>query len=330
MEGKYLKMPITPLKRQDDLSLRLNPLNSMREEQSSLNCGLHKNFGCESLSKTPPPSKTSKEILSSLLSSAEQENAQPVNEEEKPFTTPIPREPQLEKPLTPLSFDIPRSKNVQKNEPSLTQEEFDLVLQQMSSKTLEDIVASICTSQLDLEHIHAKTVETTHTRYLAFQKTQQRLLQDIQDILMKDEKMLSHLKTGQAVALTASFLAGIAAAAVSFGLLAPAAAAIGQIAGASAAAMFVSTATTISTVGPAATASLSGLTTVSRMYIQHQTNEHRAESEERQHNERYLNERLEDTRNRLSTISETDEAFKEHWHKLSKRLRIMLKIILRK
>lgn len=330
MEGEYLKMSITPSKIHDDLSSQLNTLNFNREELSSSDCGLHTNFACESLSKTPPLSKNSKEILSSLLSSAQEEQTQLENVEKHVPTTPLPREPQLEKPLEPLAFDIPRSKNVQKNEPSLTQEEFDLVLQQMSSKSLEDIVSSICTSQLDLEHIHAKTVETTHTRYLAFQKTQQRLLQDIQNILMQDEKVLSHLKTGQAVALTASFLAGIAAAAVSLGLLAPAAAAIGQIAGASAAAMFVSAATTISTVGPAATASLSGLTTVSKMYIQHQTNEHRAEGEERQHNERYLNERLEDTRNRLSTIAETDEAFKDHWHKLSKRLRIMLKIILRK
>lgn len=275
-------------------------------------------------SKTP-----AEELLFTLRSQAyeEPQNISPLNQSDENSPKPLSRIPQLEKPII-RNFDIPNCKA--KKVKSLDSDELISGLQLLSPQSIEEIVTAICIAQLDLEKEHVKTVETTQSKYLEFQKAQQKLLQDIREILMKDENVLAYFKTGQAVALAAGIVAGIAAAAISFGLLAPAAGVIATIAGSTAGSIFFSIASTIGVIGPAATAGLSGLTFSGHAYMKYQTGEHQAEGERTQHIERYLNERLEDTRNRLSTIAENDGAFKEHWLQLLKRANILRKLIFRK
>lgn len=316
--------------RTDSMTSENSQLNEINDaclsEQNPQSCTLDALFANDVVFSQ----KTPKELLSTLqshISSQDLENEIPSNQISENSPKPLSRIPQLEEPLN-QHFDIPLCKT--KKRQSLGSEELISGLQLLSPQSIEEIVTAICLAQLDLEKEHVKTAESTHTKYLEFQKAQQKLLQDIREILMKDENVLAYFKTGQAVALAAGLVAGIAAAALSFGLLAPAAGVIATIAGSTASSIFFSVASTIGVIGPAATAGLSGLTLGGHAYMKYQSGEHKAENEKTQHIERYLNERLEDTRNRLSTIAENDGAFKEHWFQLLKRATIMLKLIFRK
>lgn len=204
------------------------------------------------------------------------------------------------------------------------------ILAQMSEQTLESVMFIVFKAMLELEKENAKSTETTFTKYIDYQKLQQNVLQEIKDVLMKDEKIAKRLETVQTYAAAAALLSGVAMAAVSFGLLAPVGGFIGATIGASAGSAFVAAATAVGTIGPPVTAGLTGLTLGSKAYFKRRMQEDQAKHEEFSYKDKYYNSRLDDMRARLWTISEADGAFKEHWIRALKRLDRMRKLVLKK
>ncbi len=270
------------------------------------------------------PEKTSSSKLLSAASSEKMEMANP---------EPISPVPTLEQPdhippdLQAGQF-LPLQKKPTKN--LLTPSQITEGLALMSERTIESIMYVIFKAQIELEKESANIAEGTFAKYLAFQKLQQKVLQEIKDILAKDETVASYFGKAQTFMMAAGFLSGVTMAAMSFGLLGPTTGFIRALAGQMAADVFMATATAIGTIGPAVTAGLTGLTLASKTYFQMRFNEDKAKHEEYQHQEKYYDSRSDDSRERLMTIAEADGVFKECWIRLLKRCDKMRQIVLKK
>lgn len=216
------------------------------------------------------------------------------------------------------------------SQPTLTPTDIARGLAVMSEHTIEAIMAVIFKTQIELEKENANIAEKTFSKYLDFQKMQQKVLQEIKEILEKDENVANHLQTAQKITLVASFISGIAMAAMSFGLLGHVGRFIGDTVGRQAAATFMFIASSLGTIGPSMSAGLTGLTMGTKSYFQSRTNEHKAKHEEYEYKDRYYNDCVENSRNRLVTTAETDSVFKEHWIRFLRRLDKMRKIVFKK
>jgi hypothetical protein len=335
-----------PLQREDSPS---EPLDK-EKELSDASLGLHQVFNQDTLNQVPQeilsqavemealtptlwskilswwkePEKTpaSQPLPSSSIDALEMINPKPIN--------PVPAlEPPDNIPADLQAAQFPSvSKQTTKN--LLTPSQITEGLALMNERTIESIMFILFKAQIELEKENANIAEGTFSKYLDFQKLQQKVLQEIKDILVKDEKVAEYFGKAQTLTMAAGFITGLAMAAMSFGLLGPVAGFIGTAAGPLAANTFMATATTIGTIGPAVTAGLTGLTWGSKMYFQMRFNEDKAKHEEYQYQEKYYDHRSDDSRERLMTIAEADSVFKECWIRLLKRSDKMRKIVLKK
>lgn len=192
----------------------------------------------------------------------------------------------------------------------LTPSEIGEGLVRMSQHSLDSILFIIFQAQLEWEKEHANTAEKTFSKYVDFQKLQERILQDIKDVLVKDEQTAKHFKTAQNITLGASLISGLIAAAAQYGFLKNHPLAV--------------------TVSSIITASFTGLTMAAKTYFQRRMNEHQAEHEGYEHRNQYYGSLITDARERLMTIAEADNAFKERWAQHLRRLSKMQKIAFKK
>lgn len=318
-------------------SVVLNSLSSV--EQASLHdnegitppsptsFGRHHTHGKDSLSaKQETPSSPSLWNRFSAWwngSSSPVTAATPLQEAVKPLSATPPLEP----PTASLIQDkLPPSPTAPKWKLTSIEEG----IAQMSQHSIDAILFIISEAQLDLEKEHAKIAETTHTKYIAFQQAQQKILHEIKDVLLKDEKVLNYFKTAQNVTLAAATIAGLAAAATAMGVLVPATALVGATCGAAAEMIFWNAATIMATTGSAAAAGMSGLTTAGKLYAETSANARRAAHERHQHRDRYLDGCLENSRNRLGGIHENSTSFQDLWLQQLKRLDVLRKMILKR
>lgn len=229
----------------------------------------------------------------------------------------------LEAELPPISKKTPLKS-------SLTSGEMSEALALMSQQTIEAVMFIIYKAQIELEKDNAYTTEGTFSKYLAYQKKQQEVLQEIKDVLVKDENVANKLATAQNITAAAAIISGVAAAAMSFGLLGPVGGFVGAALGQTAAGLFMGAATAIGTYGPAVTAGLTGLTLGSKAYFKRRTNEDKAKHEEFSFKDKYYNDRLEDMRTRLTDISQKDDVFKENWIRSLKRWNKLIQLLSKK
>lgn len=190
----------------------------------------------------------------------------------------------------------------------LSSREVEEAITMMSERSIESIMFIIFKTQIQLEKENANVAEGTFSKYLDFQKTQQKILMEIKDVLVNDDKIAQFLGKAQNVALFAQVIAGIAAVAVSYGVLAPL---IGFISTSAAAGL------TVTTMG-------------GKAYFQRQMNEHKAGHEAYTHYNQYYTQRADDSRERLMSTAEADSVFKERWIQLLRRSDKMRKLVLKK
>jgi|GEM_PF-2794128 len=226
---------------------------------------------------------------------------------------PIHPTPTLEAPDSiPTDLEVarfsPPSPKIQKNRSSVTEIEEALAL--MSDQTIESIMFILAKAQIELEKENAHVAEGTFAKYVDFQKLQQKVLQEIKDALMKDERIAQKLKYTHNVVAAATLLAGLAGAVIVFGISPPAI--VSYLAN-----------------GPAI-AVANALSLSAKAYFQYRFNQDKAKHEEYNHRDKYYNDRLDDSRNRLIATAESDSAFKEHWIRFLKRSDKMRKIVLKK
>lgn len=316
------------------------------EMKIAIGYGLHRTFRQDQLSSPSPltsptsqnenplpPSPSFWNSIANWWRGKSNQQSLPLNEKKRaPSPKPLDSTPLLDAPsfdsedLQNLQLPAAPTKQMKKWMPSDVSEGLNL----MSQHSLDAIISIICHMQLELEKEHVKVADSTFSKYLQFQKTQQTVLQEIKDVLVKDAGVLNYFKTAQNVAMAAGAIAGIAAAAAAAGVLLPVSAFITSAVGVKAGDLFLSTATKMGTIGPSVTAGLTGLSAGSKMYFEHRSNQHRAEHEEHQHRDRYYNARTDDTRNRLADIHGNSGAFEELLFKQLKRLNILRKIVLKR
>jgi len=231
----------------------------------------------------------------------------------------------------------PAAKNKSSRQ-TLTSSEVVEAASLMSQRTIEEIMCIIMKGQIELEKENALVAESTFTKYQNIKKLREKVLEEIKDALIKDEQVLKKCKTVQNVALVASFICGIAAAAVSFGALAPAGAALGGLVGALAGATagnlasagFLFAGTQLATYGPVVAAGLTGLATGAKAYSKRRLNEDQGNHEQFSHQDKYTSDRIEDAQERLMTVADADQVFKESLIQIIKRLNKMTQLVMQK
>lgn len=220
--------------------------------------------------------------------------------------------PELEPPasipddLKNIKFpSIPKKVN---NHVKLSSSDVEEAIALMSERSIESIMFLIFKMQIELEKENANVAEGTYSKYVDFQKMQQKVLLEIKDVLVNDEKMAQRFGIAQNITLAAQFLAGIVAVAVSYSVLAPL---VGFLSSSAAAGL------TVTTMG-------------GKAYFQRQMNEHKAGHETYTHYNQYYIQRADDSRERLMTTAEADSVFKERWIQLLRRSDKMRKLVLKK
>lgn len=231
--------------------------------------------------------------------------------EEAPKEKPIYFTPVLEAPpLSPSEYDeinnlppLPK-----KFSASLKMKESELIegLSLMSSKTLEEVMFIIMQGQIELEKENANTAEKTFIQYHEAKKLHDKVVEKVKETLKKDEKLAGYFNTGKKIALASSFICAMA----SFGASIPVMA-------------------MIASYGPAAAAAAAALTG-SSAYFERQFKEDKAKHEELGHTSKRTDERLDEICNRLGSIAETDNAFKERLTQFIKKFNTMTLSVIKK
>jgi hypothetical protein len=187
----------------------------------------------------------------------------------------------------------------------LTSQEIREGLSLLSERSIESILFIIFKAQIQLEKENACVAETTFSKYLDFQKLQQKILLEVKEVLDHDKEIAQRFKTTEAIAF---YLAGIAAAVVSMGIVGP----------------FWSFFSTAMSAG------LVGLTLGTKAYFKKFMNDHKAEHELFTHRDRYYSDRTDNARQYLTEAAKADNAIKETWVRLLKRNDKMRQLVLKK
>lgn len=194
---------------------------------------------------------------------------------------------------------------------SFNQSDITETIASLKDKTIDEIVAIVMQEQMELEKENALVAENTLSTYQKYKKLHENTLPKIKEALSKDEKVLAHCKTAQNVAVVASCICGALAATVTFGVFAP----VGILA-------------TIAAYGPVAAAALVGIGSGARAYSERRLDEDKADFMKFNHQDKLTLERMEEAKEHLQRISESDQAFKETFLKQIKSLNKMTRLVL--
>jgi hypothetical protein len=210
----------------------------------------------------------------------------------------------------------PGTKKIDQKERLTNQQLYEAATSSMSDRTIEQIMFIIFKAQLELEKENANCAEKTFSKYQDLRKVYEKMLPQIKDALERDVRVMDYFKTAQNIAFYASAIAGVAALCVASG----------------GAAFLPALAVTLITVaGPALTATLTGLTLIPKAIYQRMLDQDQAKKEEFNYQDKYYTDRIDDSRERLVTISEADNEVKNRWITLLlKRLQKMNKLVLEK
>lgn len=298
--------------------------------------GRHQVFQKDTLGTTPQPAKVASKtidlekqnptIWNKLFSWAYQTELkgqvqnQAANKATAKKPDPIDHVPPLEKPDNfPADLEGIKLPPVPLNRTSrkpLTQEQMMEGFSHMSDQTIEQIMFIVMKGQLELEKENANVAENTFTKYQNIRKLRQKVLEEIKDVLAKDEKFLGWAKTAQSAAFVASFVCSLFTAGVTI------ASAIGfPPAGIPLA---------IATYAPVVAAGFIAVTKGTTAYTERRFNEDQAQHTAFRHLDKSTSDLIEEAQERLIAISDTDQVFKERLIKQLKRITKMNQIVLQR
>lgn len=237
---------------------------------------------------------------------------------------PISPVPALDEPdsipadLAAAKLPAASKKAAEKNK--LSQSELIEGLSLMSKHTIEQIMFIILKAQTELEKENANIAEGTFSKFQDFKKLQQKILEEIKDVLANDEKIAGRFNTAKSIAVAATSICAFAGAVVTCGTLFPLIipAALVAFAGPFAA------------VGMPMTAGCTALISGSNIYFKRRADEDRAKHTQLNHQDKYYTDRLDDSRERLIATAEADNVFKERWINLIKRFHKMSQLVSQK
>lgn len=216
---------------------------------------------------------------------------------------PVLDEPEVDFRLNPT---LPSQ---QKNANStLTLEQLGEATALMSDETISNIMQIILRAQFELENETAVTQESTFAHYRKLKDAQIKILQEVKDALVKDERVASYLGTAQNIAMAATFVCQVATATGWLNTLGPVA----------------------TTVILAVTAGATALVSGTKAFFNRRTDENKAQFSTISHHNQFLSQLNEESREHLVATAENDNAFKEKLIYLIRRLRKMNSIMLKK
>ncbi len=174
----------------------------------------------------------------------------------------------------------------------------------MSSLTMEQVAAIVLRAQLEIEKDRAITVQDSFSKLHDLRKIHQKTIEQVKDVLMKDEKVMGHFQTAQSVAKFASVVVAILA--------------IGVTAAASGGFAVPALFSSISTIGTYATAGITALVHGGKAYSESQMNQRKATLTDSQHKDQRFDDQLSSHSDKMKDIAESDAHFSEHLMNLLK------------
>ncbi|MBA2368640.1 MAG: hypothetical protein H0V82_06415 [Candidatus Protochlamydia sp.] len=220
---------------------------------------------------------------------------------------PIQTTPELDRPELPpnasLEGVVPKMtpqlllKAGKKDE--ISEKEIVLALSEMSSKTIDEVIAIVLKAEMELARDGAEIAEDSYSRLSKVRKLQEKTLDEIRDALQKDSNLLGKLNTANKIALAASFIAAAAGLIVAFSICPafalPALPAIAMVA----------------EIGIPATALAAGMTTAGKGYANYRGKQDKAKLESHRHEMTKSSESADNYREQLVTHGESESHYKE-------------------
>jgi len=179
---------------------------------------------------------------------------------------------------------------------------------QLSTQTLEAVLAIVMRAQIELDKEMAATTQTSYDQLERVNELRRRTLEEIKTEVAKDKNIAKGFNTAQKVAGVAVGVCAVASIIVATGLLGPA-----------------GTAATVLAWGSAITAVFSGVATAGKAYANYRTGQDESKFTLMNHQETQTNLYLDNIHQRIERLAETDQAANEHLIKLCKRLHRMSK-----
>ena len=259
-------------------------------------------------------------IKSSTVSAPAETTPSPAAKTEPISLVPVLDNPEivrndLKPPLLPqpsLPQPSPAANKSNQNE-KISHKEVMEALSLMSDRTIEDIMRIILKAQFELEKENAAVAEGTYSKFQNLKKAKEKMLEEIKDVLEKDENRMWLVGGAQNVAVFANVICGVATFLVAVGFpYFPA---------------FMAGATM---VAPIATAALTAITTGARAYFERKGDEHKAKHDLSDHQDKIYGDLVDEARERLSGIADMDAEFKERMIYLLKRFAKMGKLVLQR
>lgn len=164
----------------------------------------------------------------------------------------------------------------------------------MSSLSMDQVAAIVLKAQLEVEKDRAITAHDSFTKLNELRKIHQKTIQEVKDVLMKDQKTAGYFQTVESVARAASIACALVTAAVTGGWTVPAA-----IATAAKAAVVIASLTT-------AASSIGGT-----YYTERKVNKHKATLTASEHKETVFEGKITSRSEEMTSIADSDSTFSQ-------------------
>lgn len=208
-------------------------------------------------------------------------------------------------------------------------QELDELLHQLEEQTLHDILRVILLRQIDLEKEIACAAGQTVTSHQDMQRKHDVLLEEVGQLLRRDQKVHRHLQTAQQITTAATLICGVAGAIVGGGLLSRIGLLIWRWAGAATGGAVLAGISLTAGVGAIVACVSNGFTHGLKAYYKRGVNHDLARQESIHHIRQAEEREIERANQRLMAIAETDQAFKERLFRLLAEFQQLIQLILK-
>jgi hypothetical protein len=218
--------------------------------------------------------------------------------------TPVLEEPEIVQPDQPPLPPPPHTT------PPLSTKELEEGLALLSEQSIEKMLEILLFYQAKIQEQSAEIAQTTFKRFQDLKKLQEDMLNDIKEVLKKDERFVSYFHTAQTFAFGASMVSGFFAALLQLGVT-------GQVVN------------LLGTVGPLITASATGLAASFKAYFQRRQGEEQAKHTIYEYKDQLYGNYVDEARERIFANVESSGTTQERLLQLMRNSRRKNKLMIR-
>lgn len=216
--------------------------------------------------------------------------------------------------------------------PPLSYKELEEGFALMSEQSIGKILEILLFYQAKIQERGAEVAQTTFKKLQELKALQEEMLNDIKEVLKKDEKVMGRFQTAQNIAFFASVVAGSVAGLIQLDILTTSGqfmAAIGQGLASTGLGFIGQGINLVATAGPFITASVTGLAAGFKAYFQRRRSEEEAKHTIHEHKDQLYGNYVEEARERIFANVESSGTTQERLIQLMRNNRRKNKLMIR-